>query len=383
VETALAAAPPSSTARRSQDRALTDRGGRAEAAATLAPQAFAGSFETFQVGPSNQKAVTLARMIAAKFSAATQLAVFYGEPGVGKTHLAEAICAAIVARDPAIRAVITSSLTFIDRFLSSMRNREEGPAFKADCRAPDVLVIDDVQHIAGKKATEEEFMALLSYHLERGHQVILTADVGPGELDGFSGRLKHRLRCATACEIAMPDLALRRAILDSRVVVHAQSHPGFTVAPEALDLIATRMDVSGRELDGAISQLVLEWEMLQSPITAARAETVLRSRLVGAEKRIMIDHVREAAAQHFKMTQQELLRRTRERAVSYPRQVAMYVACKLTQQSLPNIAKYMGNFDHTTVLHARKKIDKLLLKGENESVRRDVDAVIKMARQLP
>lgn len=345
--------------------------------------ALLGSFETFRVGPSNQRAFTLAQMIAAQITPATQLALFYGEPGVGKTHLAEAICRAAMQRDPSVRAELTKSLTFIDRFQSSMRNREESPAFKADCRAPNVLAIDDVQHIAGKKATEDEFVGLLTYHLDRGHQIILTADVGPGELEGFSERLKHRLRCATACEIGLPDMALRRAILESRVAFHASSHPGFSVEPDALELIAARMEVSGRELDGAIAQLVLEWKMLQGSITAARAETLLRNRLAGSERRIMIDHVREAAAQHFKMTQQELMRRTRERAVSYPRQVAMYVACKLTQQSLPNIAKYMGNFDHTTVLHARKKISGLLLDGSNETVRRDVEAVMKMARSMP
>lgn len=348
-----------------------------------AQQVFAGDFSTFRVGASNQRAAALARMAASRPSDATRLILFYGEPGVGKTHLAEAICNEVQGADPNKIVVGMQAMAFLEEFQEILHSRKSDlSAFKLRMREPSVLFLDDVQHLAGKKVTEDEFFAVLSHLMDRGRQVILTADAGPEALVGFSERLRHRLRCATTCEIGMPDESLRLEILRTRVAAHAAANPGFAVTDAALSMIASRMDVSARELDGAVGQLVLEWEVVNAPISAAVAESALRTRMLGAEKRIMIDHVREAAAQHFQMSQQELLRRTRERSVAYPRQVAMYVACKLTQQSLPNIARYVGNMDHTTVLHARKKITKLLESGTNEQVRRDVDAVIKLARQL-
>jgi chromosomal replication initiator protein len=359
-----------------------DAGGKPGQGKSAPPQSFAGRFDTFQVGPSNARAFALARMAAQRSGGGGQLVLFHGEPGVGKTHLAEAICADIQERSPDRKVLMMKALTFLERFIEVLHVRkDEAAAFRATMRGPSVLVIDDVQHLAGKKITEDEFLAVLAHHLDGGSQVILTADVGPDGLDGFQDRLKHRLRCAVESRIELPDEVLRRAILDSRLGVHAQDTPGFAVEPAVLDMIAARMETSGRELDGAIGQLVLEWEVSKKPLTVVAAEAALRSRFVGAEKRIMIDHVRAAAAQHFSMTQQELLSRTRVPHIAYPRHVAMYVACKITSQSLPNIGKHIGGYDHTTVLHARRRITGLLEAGD-EAARRDVEAVTRQARHL-
>lgn len=351
--------------------------------APVAPAKLAGTFESFRLGDANRRAVALARMACQENSPATQLVLFHGAPGVGKTHLSEAICNAVRETAPQRPTLMMKALAYFEEFQGVIHHRKhEAAAFKARMREPSLLVLDDVQHLAAKRVTEEEFLSLLAYHLEHGSQVILTADEAPGALTGFSERLQHRLRCATECEIGLPDKALRRAILDSRVAAHAEAYPGFAVEDDALDMIAARMEVSGRELDGAIGQLVLEWRIMQKPVPRAEAEIALRSRFAGADKKILIEHVREAAAQHFRMTQAELLRRTRQRAVSYPRHIAMYAACQLTAQSLPNIARHIGNYDHTTVLHARDKIAAILADGSNDSVRSDVDAVMKLARQL-
>lgn len=334
-----------------------------------------GNFETFCEGPSNQKALRLARHIAERNSS-LKVVLFSGEPGVGKTHLVEAIANAALARDPTLEVRVVSGQRFTEEFVDAVSRKRDATAFKGSFRSADILIIDDVPRVAGRKATEEELYDTMLAVLDRGGTVVLTA---ASSLTGFGERLSHHLKCATECVIDLPDQALRRRILDMRVLQHAEEHNGFGVAPEALDMIAERMPVSGRELDGAVRQLILEWLGEDGPVTLDAAEAALRSKLPDRERRVTVDMIKAAVAKHYGMSVAELMRKTREKAVSHPRQMAMFLSTKHTTLSLPNIARLFGGYDHTTVLYARRKVAAVL--QSCATTQRDMESIVKLLRQ--
>ncbi len=334
-----------------------------------------GKFATFCEGASNHKALRLARHVADR-SPSLRIVLFSGEPGVGKTHLVEAIANAALARDPNLEVRLISGQRFTEEFVEAVSRKGDPTAFKASVRNADILIIDDVPRVAGRKATEEELYDTILAVLDRGGTVVLTA---ANSLNGFGDRLSHHLKCATECAIDLPDHELRRGILDMRVKQHAEEHEGFDVAPEALDMIAERMPVSGRELDGAVRQLILEWLDGDGPVSPETAEAALRSKLPDRERRVSVDMIKAAVAKYYGMTIAELMRKTREKAVSHPRQMAMYLSTKHTTLSLPNIARLFGGYDHTTVLYAKRKVAKAL--EDCSQTQRDAESILKLLRQ--
>lgn len=334
-----------------------------------------GQFATFCEGASNQKALRMARLVAER-SGGLKMVLFSGQPGVGKTHLAEAIANAAIARDPSLEVRVISGQRFTEDFVDAVSRRRDPASFKASLRGADILIIDDVPRVAGRKATEEELYDTILAVLDRGGTVVLTA---ASALTGFGERLSHHFNCATECAIDLPDQALRRQILDSLVTQRAGESQGFDVTPEALDMIADRMPVSGRELEGALSQVFAEWLNGEGAVSLDRAEEALRSKLPDRERRVTVDMIKAAVAKHFGMTVAELLRKTREKAVSHPRQMAMYLSTKHTTLSLPNIARLFGGYDHTTVLYSKRKVADLLLTCTQ--TQRDVESVVKLLRQ--
>lgn len=340
-------------------------------------QSWAGTFATLCEGAANRKAVMLGHLIAAR-SAQLRMVLFRGDPGVGKTHLCEAIANAALAQSPQLKVRVINGQQFSEDFLDHLNRKRDTAAFKAHVRDADLLIIDDVPRVAGRRQTEIELYDTIMSVYARGGFVVLTAVAGQSGVAAFGDRLAHHLKCATECEIDLPDETLRRQILQMRVDVHAAAHEGFAVAPEALDMIAARMPVSGRELDGAVGQLVLEWLSTREPVTLAQADAALRSRIGEGTRKVTVDLIKAATAKHYQMSVAELLRKTREKAVSHPRQMAMYLSCKLTTLSLPNIARLFGGYDHTTVLYAKRKIAKLL--PEDVELRRDVEEITKLLR---
>lgn len=349
-------------------------GGEPPRASTSRPQ-WKGRFETFCEGASNQKALRLARLVAER-GGNLKMVLFSGVPGVGKTHLAEAIANAALARDPGLEIRVISGQRFTEDFVDAVSRRRDPASFKASLRGADILIIDDVPRVAGRKATEEELYDTILAVLDRGGTVVLTA---ASALTGFGDRLSHHFSCATECVIDLPDQPLRRQILGSLVTQRAAEHTGFEVTPEALDMIADRMPVSGRELDGAISQIYAEWLNGEGAVSLDQAEEALRSKLPDRERRVTVDMIKAAVAKHYGMTVAELLRKTREKAVSHPRQMAMYLSTKHTTLSLPNIARLFGGYDHTTVLYAKRKVAELLLTCTQ--TQRDAEQVVKLLRQ--
>ena len=217
----------------------------------------------------------------------------------------------------------------------------------------------------------------------RGGQVVLAADHGADGLAGLDESLRAKLRGATSCEIHEPGADLRRKILDQRVAHYARVTPGFAVAPEALDLIAQRMHVSGRELDGAVSQLVIEAQISGGKeVTMEAAANALEGKMTDAvDRRITVQLVQKVVARQHGMSVQQLLERTRRQSIARPRQIAMYLAAKMTHASLPDIGQRFGGFDHTTIMYARDRIEELA--GADGKLKSDLESLARMIRREP
>lgn len=336
------------------------------------------SFETFCVGDSNRAAMFAARAMALGGPTAFPLLLLHGAPGVGKTHLLQAISAEAQRRHPGGRVRYMMSQIFIEEFQNFIHRRKDGANFKSLVRDNDLLLIDDVQRIAGKRATEEEFFDTIAVVTAQGGRVVLSADHGAEGLSGFDDRLRAHLKGAVECCIGEPDESLRRQILDAKVAQYASLIPDFGVAGEVLDMIAARVRGPGRLLDGAIRQLVVEAAMAGREVTMDLAENVLKGRFSSPEKRPPVDLIIKTTAKHFALTPQELLSRSRRRTIARPRQIAMYVCTRMTTRSLPDIGKRFGGYDHTTVLYARDRMAELV--ESDQQLRDEVDAVERAVR---
>jgi chromosomal replication initiator protein len=335
-------------------------------------------FESFCVDESNRRAHAVARMIASG-DRAFPIWLVHSPPGCGKTHLLSAIAQATALRDG--KVLMLTGQEFLETFQAALHKKRDSGAFKEAMRAPDLLIIDDFHRICGKRATEEEAFDTFHELTRRGAQVVLAANHGAEGLQGLDETLRAKLKGAAACEIGEPDEMLRRRILDMRVAHHQKAAPGFCVTSDALDMIAARMHVTGRELDGAVSQLLIEWKITGGQdVTLDAAANALQSKLSEAgERRVTVLVVQKVVARHYNMSLQQLLERTRRHSVARPRQVAMYLACKLTQASLPDIGQRFNGFDHTTVMYARDRIAELAAKDPNLNA--ELEALARLIRR--
>jgi chromosomal replication initiator protein len=250
-------------------------------------------------------------------------------------------------------------------------------------RAPDLLLIDDFHRICGKKATEEEAFDTIYELTRRGGQVVLAANHGAAGIEGLDDVLRARLKGAASCEILEPDAPLRRRILDMRLQHHARLTPGFSVASDALDMIAERVHGSGRDLDGALSQLLIEWKISGgTQVTLEAAANALQPQLSeAAERRITVQLVQKVVARQHNMSVQQLLERTRRHSIARPRQIAMFLACRMTHASLPDIGARFGGFDHTTVMYARDRVAALV--EQDAAFRAEIEGIARAIRREP
>ena len=352
-------------------------------AATSAEHPLSYTFETFCVDDSNHRAFTVAGMVAAGDGLAFPVCLVHSPPGCGKTHLLNAIAHEAGLRTPERKVLLMTGQEFLESFQSALHKKRDPSAFKTMVRAPDLLLIDDFQRICGKKATEEEAFVTMGELTRRGGQVVLAADHGAEGLLGLDDSLRAKLKGATACEIHEPNAALRRRIVEMRVKHYARVTPGFSVSPEALDLIAERMQVSGRELDGAVSQLVIEAKIAGgTEVSLEAAANALQGKLSdAAERRITVQLVQKVVARHFNMSVAQLLERTRRHAIARPRQIAMHLATKMTHASLPDIGARFGGFDHTTIMYARDRI--AALAETDLKTKQDVELLTRLVRREP
>lgn len=330
----------------------------AAAAVTARGPAFAFdprlTFETFVAGPANMVAANAGRALAASGPVRFSPLFVHSQTGQGKTHLLHAIGHAFQAANPGKQPLYMSAERFMFDFVSAMRARDT-IGFKTRLRSADLLMIDDVQFIAGKESTQEEFLHTVDELMANGKRLAISADRPPHALDGVEGRILSRLTQGLVVDIQPADFALRRAILASK----AACLESVTVPMEVIDLLAARIVTNIRELEGALNRLVAYAGLGEGAITIDFAETVLADMFRASRRRITIDEIQRKVSEHFRIRHAEMVSARRAREVARPRQIAMYLAKQLTPRSLPEIGRRFGGRDHTTVIHAVRQIERL------------------------
>jgi chromosomal replication initiator protein len=327
------------------------------------------SFAQFVIGPSNTIVANASRAIAEGGALRFNPLYIQGATGQGKTHLLHAIAHGYQARKPRARVLYMSAERFMVDFVNAMRARET-MAFKERIRSADLLLIDDVQFIAGKDATQEEFLHTLDSLMTGGKRLVISADRAPQALDGVEGRILSRLTQGLVVDIKPADFALRRAILDQR----ATELEGISVPIDVLDLLASRIASNLRELIGGFNRLVAYSSLSGRVITLDFAEEILADMFRASQRKITIDDIQRKVADHFKIRHAEMVSARRSRQVARPRQIAMYLSKQLTPRSLPEIGRRFGGRDHTTVIYAVRQIEKL--RGEDQELDNDVRELI-------
>jgi chromosomal replication initiator protein len=338
------------------------------------------TFDLFVIGSSNRFAHAAALAVAEAPAQAYNPLFIYGGTGLGKTHLLQAIGHYARQHSRRLTTRYVTSETFMNEFIDAVRERGtriEG--FKRRYRNYDVLLVDDIQFIEGKERIQEEFFHTFNSLYEGGAQIIISSDRPPREIATLEERLRSRFEWGLLTDIQAPDLETRIAILRKRVETE-----GIAINdPEVLTFIASRVSANIRELEGALTRVVAFSSLTDRPLTVALAEDVLKDVYPQGEAapEVTIARIQEAVIQRFGVTHDELVSPRRSQAVAYPRQVAMYLSRELTDASLPMIGKEFGGRDHTTVIHAKDKITKLI--REDRSVYnlvQELTARIKQAR---
>ncbi|AFJ45138.1 chromosomal replication initiator protein DnaA [Shimwellia blattae] len=327
------------------------------------------TFDNFVEGKSNQLARAAARQVADNPGGAYNPLFLYGGTGLGKTHLLHAVGNGIIARKPNAKVVYMHSERFVQDMVKALQNNaiEE---FKRYYRSVDALLIDDIQFFANKERSQEEFFHTFNALLEGNQQIILTSDRYPKEINGVEDRLKSRFGWGLTVAIEPPELETRVAILMKKADENDIRLPG-----EVAFFIAKRLRSNVRELEGALNRVIANANFTGRAITIDFVREALRDLLALQEKLVTIDNIQKTVAEYYKIKVADLLSKRRSRSVARPRQMAMALAKELTNHSLPEIGDAFGGRDHTTVLHACRKIEQL--REESHDIKEDFSNLIR------
>ena len=311
-------------------------------------------FDRFVVGTPNEFAYAAARRVAEATKPPSFNPLFlYGGVGLGKTHLMHSIAWHIKEMEPKRTVIYMSAEKFMYRFIRALREQTTVD-FKEQFRSVDVLMIDDVQFIAGKDATQEEFFHTFNALVDEGRQIVISADKSPSDLAGMEERLVSRLNCGLVADIHATTYELRLGILQSK-----GQQMSVEIPQKVLEYLAYKITANVRELEGALNRVVAHSQLVGRDISLEATQDVLHDLLRANDRRVTIEEIQKQVSSHFNIRTSDMHSARRARAVARPRQVAMYLAKQLTARSLPEIGRKFGGRDHTTVMHAVKKVEEL------------------------
>mgnify|MGYP001286901666 FL=1 len=316
------------------------------------------SFENFVVGPSNELAYAAARRITERRNVSFNPLFLYGGVGLGKTHLLHAMALEINKNWPERKVLYLSAEKFMYQFIKALRFKDT-MAFKQQFRSVDVLMIDDIQFIAGKDSTQEEFFHTFNTLIDHNHQVIISADRSPVDLDGIEERIRSRLGWGLVADIHPSDYELRLGVLQSKAESHLAENPEIEIPDNLLEFLAQRIDSNIRVLEGALNRVIAYSSFANRPLSIDVAKEVLKDLIRASQRKTTIDDIQRKVADYYNLRLSDLLSARRSRTIARPRQIAMYLSKILTTRSLPEIGRKFGGRDHTTVIHAVKKIEDL------------------------
>ena len=315
-------------------------------------------FDTFVVGKPNALAHAAARRVAEGGPVSFNPLFLYGGVGLGKTHLMHAITNELRSRHPEKKVIYLSAEQFMYRFIQALREREV-IAFKELFRGVDVLMVDDLQFIAGKDSTQEEFFHTFNALVDHNRQIVISADRSPGEIKGLEERIKSRLQCGLVVDLHPTDYELRLGVLQQKAEMNRGHYPGVKLAPGVLEFLAPRITSNVRVLEGALARLFAFASLVGREITLDLTQDCLSDTLRASDRKVSIEEIQRKVAEHYNVRLTDMVGPKRQRTVARPRQVAMYLAKTLTTRSLPEIGRRFGGRDHTTIMHGIRKIEEL------------------------
>jgi chromosomal replication initiator protein len=329
------------------------------------------TFDTFVVGKSNEFAHAASRAVAEQPSKSYNPLFLYGGVGMGKTHLMHAIGHTIKQRNPAARLSYVSAEKFTIEVINSLRF-DKMFSFRERFHTVDVLLVDDIQFIAGKERTQEEFFHTFNALYEQHKQIVISSDCLPKDINSIEERLRSRFEWGLIADIQPPDLETKIAILQKKA-----ENDRFLLPDDVAEYIARAIKSNVRELEGALTRLMAYASLTGAIVSLATAQQVLRNIIASQEKRVTIDLIQKRVSEHFNLREQDLKVRSNTRAIAFPRQVAMYIVKQLTTASLPEIGRQFGGKHHTTVLHSINKIEEMRRsdKDLNRTITRLMDAL--------
>ena len=333
------------------------------------------TFDRFVVGKPNELAHAAARRVSVGDSAAFNPLFLYGGVGLGKTHLMHSIAIELKQLSPELKVVYLSAEQFMYRFIQALRDKQM-MNFKELFRSVDVLMVDDVQFISGKESTQAEFFHTFNALIDQKKQIVISADRAPGEIDGLEERIKSRLQCGLVVDVHPTDYELRLGILQEKVENYKTNYSELEIASGVLEFLAHKISTNVRVLEGALTRLFAFSSLVGRQITLDMAQESLADILRASDRKVTMDEIMKKICHYYNVRMSDLLSPRRSRNIARPRQMAMFLAKSLTSRSYPEIGKRFGNRDHTTVMHAVRKIEEL--KSQDSQVSEDAEILRRM-----
>jgi chromosomal replication initiator protein len=336
------------------------------------------TFANFVVGKPNELAHAAARRVAETLDVTFNPLFLYGGVGLGKTHLMHAIAWDLQGRFPDAKILYLSAEQFMHRFVRALREQDTFN-FKETFRSVDILMVDDVQFIAGKTSTQQEFFHTFNALVEMGKQIVISGDRAPVDMEELDNRIASRLQCGLVVDIHPTDYELRLSVLQHKAEVMGAKYQHITFADGVLEYLAQKISSNVRVLEGALTRLYAFADLVRREVTVDLAKECLTDVLRATDKKVTMDEILKKTCEYYKIRQVDMISQNRQRVIARPRQMAMYLCKRLTTRSLPEIGKKFGGRDHTTILYGVRKIEELMqadsqIAEDAELLRRTLEA---------